>query len=74
MLSEPDAGARYGKSSQLERERESGRCSPSDSDLSREQEDRDVFSDHKPLCCLKMGNMFPLYSEESTDWGPVSGR
>lgn len=63
VLSEPDAGARYGKSSQLER----GRCSPSASDLSREQEDRDVFSDYKSLCCLKKGSTSLLYSGESAD-------
>lgn len=41
-LSEPDGEAGHGRSSQLERDR----CSPSDSDLSVEQENRDVFSDY----------------------------
>lgn len=41
-LPEPDGEARHGRSSQLERDR----CSPSDSDPSVEQENRDVFSDY----------------------------
>lgn len=41
-LPDPDGEAEHGRSSQLERDR----CSPSDSDLSVEQEDRDVFSDY----------------------------
>lgn len=40
-LPEPDGEAGHGRSSQLERDR----CSP-DSDLSVEQENRDVFSDY----------------------------